>query len=125
MKKFILSALLLTAGLSYGQNYNFPVGLFNYETYKEGTKNSSIANAFKVSGSNILVKKAKYGVLVKYLGDCTDLNLFDNKGEKVEDVKFDAKNKGLIMYAKPTNEEYYLEVVTSKSKQSFYHKLVL
>lgn len=124
MKKFILSAALLTVGLSYGQNYNFPVGLYNYETYTEGSKNASIASAFEVSGNNVLVKKAKYGVLVKYLGDCTALSLFDNKGEKVE-VKYDAKNKGLIMYAKPTNKEYYLEVVNAKNEKVFYHKLVL
>lgn len=186
MRKFILIAVLLLVGVTYGQNYTYPVGLYSYESLstlnayeknvvdeileevkvvkpiianqneqnymypvglynynsfsmvkkmnrdeefvkKAKTKEQLLAEDLKKqnekSRSNIVIRKAKTEVLVRYNGKYSSIKLVNLKGDEVE-ADFSKKYRGLIVPRAKEEQNYFLEVVKNNSK-TYYHQVSL
>ncbi|MGY6649661.1 hypothetical protein [Wenyingzhuangia sp. IMCC45574] len=183
MRKFLLVAVLLLVGVTtYGQNYNYPVGLYSYGTLstlnnnvvdsisvvdqtkqirringqvvqrnqnysypvglysysslrnsdsefvkKAKTKKQIYAEALKSrnekSRKNIVIRKAKTEVLVRYNGKYSSIKLINLKGQEVK-ADFSKKYKGLIVPRSKAEQKYFLEVVKNKAN-TYYHQVTL
>lgn len=186
MRKFILIAVLLLVGVTtYGQNYNYPVGLYSYESlttldnnavdsistssyasqvkavgvvqrrqnynYPVGLYSYNSLSAVKVknedaefvkkakskkqlyaenikrrnekSRKNIVIRKAKTEVLVRYNGKYSSIKLINLKGQEVK-ANFSKKYRGLIVPRSKEEQKYFLEVKKSKAN-TYYHQVTL
>ncbi|NIJ43579.1 hypothetical protein FHR24_000018 [Wenyingzhuangia heitensis] len=184
MKKFILIAVLLLVGTSYGQNYsslglsygalngidatllepsspqvgvdytsvakatkgqvyNYQGSIYTYESLsglkdidtdaefvkkKTKTKAEVYAAAMRkdsdASRGNIVIRKAKTEVLVRYNGDYSSIKLIDFKGNEVK-ANFSKKYRGLIVPRAKKEVKYFLEVKDDTKAKTYYHQVAL
>ncbi|WP_010134601.1 hypothetical protein [Ochrovirga pacifica] len=121
------------------QNYNYPVGLYNYNSissvklknfdadYVKGAKSKKELLAEDVkrknekSRKNIVIRKAKDEVLVRYNGDYSSIKLLDFSGKEVK-ANFSKKYRGLIVPRDKQEKKCFLEVV--KNEANVYYHLV-
>lgn len=186
MKNLILVAVLLLVGTTYGQNYNFPIGLFSYDSLvdeveagqvitkqvgvdyttltqpnvsKRISRSSSaglygygslsglkslnadrdfVKNAKskeqvyaetlradnEASRENIVIRKAKTEILVRYNGEYSSIKLIDRKGAEVK-ANFSKKYRGLIVPRAKKEQNLYLEIKNDEKAKTYYHQVNL
>ncbi|NJB84068.1 hypothetical protein [Wenyingzhuangia aestuarii] len=183
MKKFILIAVLLLVGTSYGQNYsslglsygalngidasllapanevgtdyttvaktrrgqgyNYQGSIYSYESLsglkdidsdadfikkKAKTKAELYAETMRkdsdASRKNIVIRKAKTEVLVRYNGTYSSIKLVDFNGNEVK-ANFSKKYRGLIVPRAKEVKNYLLKVTSDKNEKTYYHQVAL
>lgn len=189
MKNLILVAVLLLVGTTYGQNYNFPIGLFSYNSLvdeveagqvitkqvgvdyttlvqpnvskvskkinrsssvglygygslsglkslnadrdfvknaksKEQVYAETLRNDNEASRDNIVIRKAKTEILVRYNGDYSSIKLIDGKGAEVK-ANFSKKYRGLIVPRTKNEQNLYLEIKNDEKAKTYYHQVNL
>lgn len=119
------------------KNYSSPIGLYSYESLSrinEDLKNvkkskkdvyaETIKKDNESSRKNIVIRKAKTEVLVRYNGKYSSIKLIDLKGNKV-DANFSKKYRGLIVPRSKESKKYFLEVEKADKSKVFYHQVTL
>ncbi|MGY5351910.1 hypothetical protein ACXGQW_05025 [Wenyingzhuangia sp. IMCC45533] len=120
------------------RDYNSQIGTYSYESLaglnaefikaKAKSKEQIYAEASAADRSksrkNIVIRKAKTEVLVRYNGDYSSLKLIDAKGKEV-DANFSEKYRGLIVPRSKKAKKYFLEVEKEDKSKVFYHQIVL
>ena len=135
MKIYILIALTLLVGvITYGQHINTS---YTYESIngldqEELKAELEFDDMIFAEAENkkhvkikdkVLVTKIKEEVLVRYVGEYSDIKLVDNKGNSVGANYIEDYN-GFIISSSAKSKSYFLEV-TGKRNKTYYHKVSL